>query len=64
MTLHNLCLDQNVEAPIYRCMFYVKEDDKWSVYDNYRDNDAEYRGFARGECRRQLTNKLEQFGKT
>jgi hypothetical protein len=64
MKLHNLCLDRNVEVPIHRYMLDVREDDEWSVYDNYRDDDADYIGFARGECRRELTNKLEQLGIT
>jgi hypothetical protein len=46
MKLHNLCLDRNVDIPIHMFMDYVRNNDQWVVYDNYRDDDVEYRGHA------------------
>jgi hypothetical protein len=64
MKLHYLCLDRNIDIPIHRYMDDVRNNDQWVVYDNYRDDDVEYRGHARGERRRLLTLKLEQLGIT
>ncbi len=55
MKLHNLCLDRNVDIPIQRYMDDVRNNDQWVVYDNYRDDDVEYRGHTQGERRRLLT---------
>jgi len=64
MKLHNLCLDRNLEIPAHRFAEDVQEGDQWVVYDNYRDDDNNLRGYPRGDRRRDITHKLEQLGVT
>jgi hypothetical protein len=36
--------------------------DEWLVLDNTQENDIFFRGGASGDCRRDITNKLELLG--
>ncbi len=62
MKLHNLYLDRNLDIPLHRFSEDVRDGDEWVVYDNYRDDDAQLRGYPLGDWRRDITNKLEQLG--
>ncbi len=62
MKLRNLCLDRNLDIPLHCFSEDVRDGDEWVVYDNYRDDDAQLRGYPLGDRRRDITNKLEQLG--
>jgi hypothetical protein len=62
MKLHNLCLDRNLDIPVHHFTADVRDGDEWVVYDNYREDDIFLHGHARGDHRRDITNKLEQLG--
>ena len=64
MKLHNLCLDRNLDIPVHRFSEDVRVGDEWVVYDNYREDDTELRGYPRGDRRKDITLKLEQLGIT
>jgi hypothetical protein len=62
MKLHNLFLNRNVEISNQRLTNHIHEGDEWVGYDNFCDDDVALRGFARGEHRRLMTNKLKHQG--
>ena len=60
--LHNLCLDSLVEVPLQRFIEDMREGDEWVVNDNEQLNDAELRGRALGDRRRDITLNIERLG--
>jgi len=60
--LHNLCLDSLVEVPLHRFIEDMREGDEWVVNDNEQLNDAELRGRASGDRRRDITLNIERLG--
>jgi hypothetical protein len=59
MKMHNLCLDRNLGIPVHHFTEDGRDSNEWVVYDNYRDDDILLWGHARGDCRRDITSKLE-----
>jgi hypothetical protein len=49
MKLHNLCLNRYVDIPNRRCVDDMHDGDEWVVNNNYQDDNAALRGYARGE---------------
>jgi len=70
MKLHNFCLDRGGAVPMQRFYEDVREGDQWAVYDNAQDDvydngqddDIFLRGRALGDCRRAITQNLENCG--
>jgi len=48
MKLHNLCLYRYVDIPNRRCVDDMHDGDEWVVNNNYQDDNAALRGYARG----------------
>jgi hypothetical protein len=58
----NICLDELVDVPTQRFLEDVREGDEWNVLDNEQPNDAELRGRASGDRRREITQNIERLG--
>jgi hypothetical protein len=61
MKLHNLCLSHNDGIPTRHWHKDVSDNDEWGVYVNDQPDDIFLRGRARGDCRRDITQKLENY---
>jgi hypothetical protein len=59
LKLHNICLDELVDVPTQHFLEDVREGDEWNVLDNEQPNDAELRGRAPGDRRREITQNIE-----
>jgi len=62
MKLHNICLYNTVEVSPQRFLEDVQDGDEWLVQDNEQANDAELRGRASGDRRRDITATIERLG--
>jgi hypothetical protein len=62
MKLHNFCLSHNDGIPTRRWHEDVRDNDEWGVYANDQPDDFFLRGRARGDRRRDITQKLELLG--
>ena len=62
MKLHNLCVDRGEDVPLQRYEGDIQDGDEWRVNDNARENDAELRGRANGDRRREITRYLQEHG--
>jgi hypothetical protein len=62
MKLHNFCLSHNDGIPARRWHKDVRDNDDWGVYANDQPDDFFLRGRARGDRRRDITQKLELLG--
>jgi hypothetical protein len=51
-----------VDVPLQRHDEDVREEDAWEVNDNVREDDADLRGRATGDRRRDITSFLELNG--
>jgi hypothetical protein len=60
MKLHNLCMDRGVQVPAQHFAEDVREGNTWLVHDSTQDDDTLLRGRSSGECRREVTQQLEQ----
>jgi hypothetical protein len=57
--LHSICVDRNVPAPMTRFHEDIRTGDEWRVFDNKRDDDADFRERAVGDWHRSIMSVLE-----
>jgi hypothetical protein len=61
-SLQNVCIDKIL---LYQVTFFfedAREDDEWSGHDNASEDDVFLHGRASGDCRHDITAKLESLG--